>query len=125
MAASTELSTLDVVNALEILSIDETRELVFRLKVPNNVLDNIDLQYSGTTRNIQYVEEWLKNDTDASWEKLASGLRRNGRDGVAKEVVFTYISKLNEISIPDTYHLHNNNYYNNYPTAFLLLFSKA
>ena len=93
MAASAELSTLDVVNALERLSIDETRALVFRLKVPGNILDNIDAQYSGATRGVKYVEEWLKRDEDASWEKLVSGLKQIKINSVAKEVESAYISK--------------------------------
>ena len=93
MAASAELSTLDVVNALERLSIEEARDLVFSLKVPGNILDNIDAQYSSPTRGIKYVEEWLKRDEDASWEKLVSGLKRIRMNAVAKEVEFAYILK--------------------------------
>ena len=93
MAVSAELSTLDVVNALERLSIEETRALVFRLKVPGNILDNIDAQYSGATRGVKYVEEWLKRDEDASWEKLVSGLKQIKMNSVAKEVEFAYILK--------------------------------
>ena len=102
MAASTELSTLDVVNALERLSIDETRDLVFRLKVPGNILDNIDAQYSGSTRGIKYVEEWLKRDEDASWEKLVSGLKQIKMNAVAKKVESTFISKGEEAPVPAT-----------------------
>ena len=102
MAASTEVSTLDVVNALEKLSIDETRELAFHLKVPGNVLDNIDLQYSGATRSIKYVEEWLNRDEDPSWEKLVSGLERIGKNVVAKAVECTYISKGKEARVSTT-----------------------
>jgi hypothetical protein len=45
MAASTEPSTLDVVTAIQRLSVEKTRELVFRLGVQDYVLDNIDIQY--------------------------------------------------------------------------------
>ena len=87
-------STLDVVNALEKLSVDETRALVFHLKVPGNVLDNIDVQYAGATRSIKYVEEWLKYDEDASWENLVSGLKQIGRNAVAKVVESAYLPTL-------------------------------
>ena len=92
-SGSAELSTLNVVNALERLSLDETRDLVFRLKVPGNILDNIDAQYSGPTRSAKYVEEWIKRDEDASWEKLVSGLKQIRMNAVAKEVEFVYILK--------------------------------
>ena len=102
MAVSAELSTLDVVNALERLSIEETRDLVFRLKVPGNILDNIDAQYRGATRGVKYVEEWLKRDEDASWEKLVSGLKQIKMNAVAKKVESTFISKGKEAPVPAT-----------------------
>ena len=102
MAASTEPSTLDVVTAIQRLSVEKTRELVFRLGVQDYVLDNIDIQYGGTTRNIKYVEAWLDRDTDASWGKLVSGLREIGMNVLAKEVESTYISKDEEAAVPTT-----------------------
>ena len=102
MAASTEPSTLDVVTAIQRLSVEKTRELVFRLGVQDYVLDNIDIQYGGTTRNIKYVEAWLDRDTDASWGKLVSGLRGIGMNVLAKEVESTYISKDEEAAVPTT-----------------------
>ena len=102
MAASTEPSTLDVVTAIQRLSVEKTRELVFRLGVQDYVLDNIDIQYGGTTRNIKYVEAWLDRDTDASWGKLVSGLGGIGMNVLAKEVEFMYISKGEEAAVPTT-----------------------
>ena len=102
MAASTELSTLDVVNALEKLTINETRTLAFHLKVPGYVLDNIDAQYDGTTRSIKYVEEWLKYDEDSSWEKLVSGLKRIRMNAVAKEVESLYILEKAPVAVTGT-----------------------
>ena len=102
MAASTEPSTVDVVTAIQRLSVEKTRELVFRLGVQDYVLDNIDIQYGGTTRNIKYVEAWLDRDTDASWGKLVSGLRGIGMNVLAKEMESTYISKGEEAAVPAT-----------------------
>ena len=93
MAAFTELSTLEVTTAIQTLSVEKTRELVFRLSVQDYVLDNIDIQYGGTTRNIKYIEAWLDRDTEASWRKLVSGLREIGMKVLAKEVESKYISK--------------------------------
>ena len=102
MAVSTELSTLDVVTAIQRLSVEKTRELVFHLGVQDYVLDNIDIQYGGTTRNIKYVEAWLDHDTDASWGKLVSGLRGIGMNVLAKEVESIYISKGEKAAAPTT-----------------------
>ena len=102
MAASTEPSTLDVVTAIQRLPVEKTRELVFRLGVQDYVLDNIDYQYGGTTRNIKYVGAWLDRDTDASWGKLVFGLREIGMNVLAKEVESTYISKCEEAAVPTT-----------------------
>ena len=100
MAASTELSTLHVTTAIQRLSMERTRELVFCLGVEDYVLDNIDTVYSGTTRNIKYIEAWREHDAEASWGKLASGLRGIGMNALAKEVVSMYISKGEEAAVP-------------------------
>ena len=102
MAASAEPYSQDVVAAIQRLSVEKTRELVFRLGVPDYILDNIDIQHVGTTRNIKYLEAWLDRDTDASWGKLVSGLRGIGMNVLAKEVESTYISKGEEAAVPTT-----------------------
>ena len=101
MAASTELSTLNVTAAIQRLSIEKTRELVFRLGVQDYVLDNIDIQYGGITRTIKYVEVWLDRDTEASWEKLVSSLKCIGKNVLAEEVEAVY-SQGEEASVPST-----------------------
>ena len=102
MTASTELLTLDVTAAIQRLSIEKTRELVFYFDVQDYVLDNIDIQYGGTTRNVKYIEAWLDRDTEASWKKLVSGLRGIGKNVLAKEMESAYISKGEEASVPTT-----------------------
>ena len=66
------LSPKNVVIALQSLSIAKIRKLVFHLNVQLRVLDDIDMEYSGTNRNMKYVEAWLECDTDAGWKKLVS-----------------------------------------------------
>ena len=59
---------------------------MFHLGVPPTALDDIEQVYSGDTRKQKYVEKWLDIDTNASWEKLVSGLREIGVHVLAAEV---------------------------------------
>ena len=94
------LSPNNVVTALQTLSIAKTRELVFRLGVQDHVLDNIDIQYDGTTCNVKYVQAWIDSDTHASWKKLVSGLKDIDMNVLAEEVESTYVSKSDEALVP-------------------------
>ena len=94
------LSPSNVVTALQSLSIAKTRELVFRLGVQDYVLDNIDIQYDGTTRNVKYVQAWIDSDTHASWKKLVSRLKEIDMNVLAEKVESTYVSKSGEASVP-------------------------
>ena len=87
MASSTSRpSTRDVVKALKTLNLEKTRNLVFHLGVPPTALDDIKDEFSGDTRKQKYVEKWLDIDTNASWEKLVSGLREIDMTVLAAEV---------------------------------------
>ena len=93
MAASTELSTQNVVKALQALSVEKTTELVFHLGVDLNVLDDIEIQYNVFQRKIHSIQAWLDNDTDASWEKLVSSLKQIKMGVVAASVESTFLTK--------------------------------
>ena len=93
------LSTTNVVTALHTLSITKTRELFFHLGVQSDILDNIDMEHTGTNRTTKYVQAWLDSDTHASWKKLVSGLKEIDMNVLAEEVESTFIS---EASIPTT-----------------------
>ena len=95
-------STRDVVTALQTLSVAKTRELVFRLGVPVNVLENIDMDYSGTNRNIQYIDAWVNNATKAGWKQVVSGLKEIDINVLAEEVESTYLSNVVEAPLPIT-----------------------
>ena len=86
MAASSNMSTLDVSNALNRLTVDETRELFFQLKVPLNVLDDIASQFNGKNRKQHFVQKWLDMNTDASWDTLVAGLRQINMNTLATEI---------------------------------------
>ena len=101
MATSTELTTLNVVNALDGLTIDETRALAFFLGVENHVLENIVKKYDGINQKIQFVQAWLNADTGASWEKLVSGLKKIKMNVVAESVESAFVPKT-ELPVPTT-----------------------
>ena len=82
-AMSTNLSPQQVVKALEVLSNDETTELVFFLGVHANVLKDIE---KGKTFKIYAIQAWLDKDTGASWEKIISGLIGIKKHVLAKKV---------------------------------------
>ena len=91
MATSMELSPQNVVTALHTLTMEQTKELVFHLGVPLNVLDDIAQQYSGNDRKIHSIQAWLDSDTIASWGKLVSGLKHVGMTVVAERVESTFV----------------------------------
>ena len=93
MATSTELTTLNVVNALDGLTIDETRALAFFLGVENHVLEDIVKKYDGINQKIQFVQAWLNADTGASWKKLVSGLKQIKMNVVAESVESAFVPK--------------------------------
>ena len=78
------LTPRDVVNALQTLSDDQTKELFFQLKVPLNTLSNIEKDHKGNMRKIHYVQAWYDGDEGASWDKIVSGLRQIGLKTVAE-----------------------------------------
>ena len=78
------LTPRDVVNALQTLSDDQTKELFFQLKVPLHTLSNIEKDHKGNMRKIHYVQAWYDSDEGASWDKIVSGLRQIGLKTVAE-----------------------------------------
>ena len=101
MATSTELTTLNVVNALDGLTIDETRALAFFLGVENHVLEDIVKKYDGINQKIQFVQAWLNADTGTSWKKLVSGLKQIKMNVVAESVESAFVPET-ELPVPTT-----------------------
>ena len=99
MATSMELSPQNVVSALQDLSVEKTEELVFHLGVQQKVLDDIAVQYSGSSCKRHSIQAWLDSDTSASWEKLVSGLKQIGMTVVAKRVESTFVP---QVEVPVT-----------------------
>ena len=93
MAASMELSTLNVVNALRTVSVEKTRALAFQLGVEDHVLDDIAMQCDVMNRKTKFIQAWLDTDTGASWKKLVSGLKQIKMNVVAKSVESAFVPK--------------------------------
>ena len=91
MAASTELSPRDVVNALETLTDDQMKELFYHLKVPLHSLVSIEKDHKGNMRKIHFVETWYDYDSKASWEKIVEGLIHIKMRSLADRVARQYI----------------------------------
>ena len=86
MAASRCLSILDVCNAVKPLTMEQVRELVFKMGVPLNILDDIVQLFNGENRKQHFVQKWLDMFPDASWEKLVAGLRNINMNSLATEI---------------------------------------
>ena len=95
MAASSNLSTLDVSNAIKRLNVEETRELFFQLKVPLKALDDIASQYhDAENRKRHFVQKWLDMTKHASWAKLVAGLRRINMNSLTTEIESVHLSRV-------------------------------
>ena len=89
MSSSTYLLSEDaalVVGALETLSDEKTKELVFHLGVLTYMLQNIGSRYSVESQRIHSIQTWLDKDTEASWEKIVRGLIEIKMNVLAKQV---------------------------------------
>ena len=86
MAASTELSPKDVVNALRTLTDKQTSRLFYHLDVPLQILANIEARHNGEMHTIYCVQVWFDNDLEASWEKIVAGLKEIGMCALSQRV---------------------------------------
>ena len=93
MAASSNVSTLEVSNALKRLTVEKTRELFFTLEVPLETLDDIAQQFNGENRKQHFVQKWLEMFPDASWEKLVVGLRKINMNSLATEIESVHLRR--------------------------------
>ena len=89
MAASsnqTNMILLMVCNAIDGLTVEETRQLVFKMGVPVKDIDNIGEQNSGGMQLVYLVKKWLDMTPDASWDKLVAGLRKINKNSLAADI---------------------------------------
>ena len=86
MTASSSMPTLEVSNAIRRLTMEETRDLMFQMGVPLNVLKDIAEEFKGEYRKQNFAQMWLDMKPDASWEKLVAGLRKINKNALAVEI---------------------------------------
>ena len=94
MSSSSRMSLHEVARALQPLSYDETRLLVFHLGVEEHVLQDIDGNPLLRNRSIKAIQAWLNKDAEASWGKLVSVLKTVGRDVLASKLATQDCSQL-------------------------------
>ena len=87
MAASSRLKLSDIVAALDSLTIEQTKELVVRFGVEFKTVRDIEHEHKGSSsRKLHSIQAWLDQDTQASWEKLVSGLQQMKMNNIARQV---------------------------------------
>lgn len=90
MATSTPLSTKEVLNAISTLTWQDTKLLAIQLEVSVSVLSDIGSDYSGEERKVQAIEIWLRNDINASWEKIVAALKEIKMMVLAEQIAVKY-----------------------------------
>ena len=92
----TDLKLVNVVNALQKLTLNQTKNLALQLGVELNVLIDIDSEERGESRRAHYIQAWLDIDTEASWEKIIAALNQIGMKVIAAHVTSQYLPKPQE-----------------------------
>ena len=74
--ASSEINPRDVVDALETLTHDQTKELFFHLGVDLHVMSNLASDYKGNMCKIQIVQTWFDKGVEVNWSAIIAGLKK-------------------------------------------------
>ena len=85
MAESSKLSLQHVTTALYPLSIKQMKELVVYFGVELRVISDIETTHKENIK-MYSIQAWLDQDTEASWEKIVSGLEQIGMNVLARQV---------------------------------------
>ena len=85
MAESSKLSLQHVTTALYPLSIEQMKELVVYFGVELRVISDIETTHKENIK-MYSIQAWLDQDTEASWEKIVSGLEQIGMNVLARQV---------------------------------------
>ena len=72
-------------NALKSLSWVDIQQLAIQLNIPPEVLTNLE-SLSIELRPSRAMNEWLSRDSEASWDKVVSGLRDISKNTLAKDM---------------------------------------
>ena len=101
--SSSKLATRDVVAALKTLPASSTKDLIFHLGVELEELDDIERQYRGDVKDQKrhFIDKWIENDVNASWNKLAVGLKKIDKKSLAHIIRLKHSSKDRDVNEDD------------------------
>ena len=87
MASSSKLKILDVLNAVDSLNYEQTKDLFIRLGIELKVITDIEATNKGSSCIKHHtIQAWLDRDAEASWEKIVYGLEQIGIKVIARKV---------------------------------------
>ena len=84
--ASSEINPRDVVDALETLTHDQTKELFFHLGVDLHVMSNLASDYKGNMCRIHIVQTWFDKGVEVNWNAIIAGLKKIKMNALADSV---------------------------------------
>ena len=105
MASSSKLKFLDVLNAVDSLNYEQTKDLFIRLGVDLKVITDIEATNKGSSCIKHHtIQAWLDRDTEASWEKIVYGLEQIGMKVIARKVAELHCPPTIDSHQPATVH---------------------
>ena len=93
MAIVSNVSPTDLATALQKLTLDETKELLFYLKVPLHLMNSVSTHQSVNMCKISYIQLLIDHDPELSWEKIVAGLEQIGKKALANEIAVQYCAR--------------------------------
>ena len=84
--ASTKIAPRDVVDALETLTPEQTKELFYHLGVGLHVMSSIESQQKGNMQKIHIVQVWFDKGFEVSWNAIVAALKKIGMNALAGTV---------------------------------------
>ena len=90
----------DVLLALQ--DVTEWQDLGIYLGLPDAKIQQIASHHDAMGHKRMMISEWLKYDTEASWEKLASVLTKMRKNVIAADIRCQYVSAATIQSIGET-----------------------
>ena len=101
MASSSKLNFLDVLNAVDSLNYEQTKDLFIRLGIELKVITDIETTNKGSSCIKHHsIQAWLDRDTEASWEKIVYGLEQIGMKVIARKVTELHCPHLVAVTTP-------------------------
>ena len=84
--ASTKIAPRDVVDALETLTPEQTKELFYHLGVGLHVMSSIESQQKGNMQKIHIVQVWFDKGFEVSWNAIVAALKKIRMNALAGSV---------------------------------------